>query len=133
MPAQPKGTDGRTPGRAPKATGRRSSAGSGKIRTNSRRELFLIAYDVADERRLQKVHKIMRDFGEPLQYSVFVAALTAVQRARLEARLLQHIHTKEDQVLFVRLGPVRSDRLTSRRFSTLGLPIAVRDLRRLVY
>ncbi|MCL6522804.1 MAG: CRISPR-associated endonuclease Cas2 [Firmicutes bacterium] len=73
----------------PKGAQRERASAHVKVRTNSRRELYLVAYGVADERRLQTVHKIMRDFGDPLQYSVFVAALTPVQQARLEARLLQ--------------------------------------------
>jgi CRISPR-associated endonuclease Cas2 len=46
------------------------------------RNTFLVTYDICEERRLAKVHKIMRGFGDHLQYSVFECQLTqAIWRA----------------------------------------------------
>ncbi|MBE3590569.1 MAG: CRISPR-associated endonuclease Cas2 [Firmicutes bacterium] len=102
-------------------------------RPPSRRELYLVAYDIADEKRLRAVHKTVKGFGEPLQYSVFLCALNEVQLARLKARLLDVIYARADQVLFVRLGPAQLRSLTSHRFSVLGRRMPVRDLRELVF
>ncbi len=68
------------------------------------RHHVLVCYDVCDPRRLRKVHGIVRDFGEPLQYSVFSCQLTAQERAELEAALLEVLDQHCDQVLLVDLG-----------------------------
>ena len=35
------------------------------------RNTYLVCYDIRDDKRLRKVHKTMRDFGDHLQYSIF--------------------------------------------------------------
>jgi len=35
------------------------------------RNTFLVCYDICEDKRLAKVHKTMRGFGDHLQYSVF--------------------------------------------------------------
>lgn len=86
------------------------------------RHHFLVCYDIASPRRLRKVHKIVRDFGQALQYSVFACILSATEQALLTAKLLQAINQDEDQVLFVRLGPANRGRAVPNA-STLGLPL----------
>jgi CRISPR-associated protein Cas2 len=72
------------------------------------RRHFLVGYDIRDARRLRRVHKIVRDFGAPLQYSVFACRLTDAARAELERRLLEVIDRRVDNVILVDLGPVAS-------------------------
>jgi CRISPR-associated protein Cas2 len=62
----------------------------------------------------------MRKFGDHLQYSVFECQLTAMDLVRCRAELAKAINQKEDQVLFVNLGPAegRGDRV----ITALGLP-----------
>ncbi|HZT68334.1 MAG TPA: CRISPR-associated endonuclease Cas2, partial [Terriglobia bacterium] len=33
------------------------------------RTSYLVCYDISDDKRLRKVHKVMRGFGDHLQYS----------------------------------------------------------------
>jgi len=47
----------------------------------------------------------MEDFGTRLQYSVFRCELTEVMRAKLELALKEIVNHREDQVLFIDLGP----------------------------
>jgi len=79
-----------------------------------------VCYDIADERRLRRVFKICRQYGEHLQYSVFECDLNPMEKAQLEAELRQVIKHNEDQVLFVSLGPAegRGERV----ITALGLP-----------
>jgi CRISPR-associated protein Cas2 len=42
--------------------------------------IYLVCYDVADPKRLRKVYRTMRGFGDPLQYSIFRCELSARQR-----------------------------------------------------
>ena len=72
----------------------------------SARRHILVAYDICDPVRLRRVHKTVRDFGMPLQYSVFACRLTACARALLEQRLLDVMDAAVDQVMLVDLGGV---------------------------
>jgi CRISPR-associated protein Cas2 len=69
------------------------------------RRLFIVAYDVSDPKRLRRVFRMLKGYGQHLQYSVFRCDLTASQRLQLEAKLGQAIERAEDQVMFVDLGP----------------------------
>ena len=35
------------------------------------RTTYLVCYDICDDKRLKKVFKVMRNYGDHLQYSVF--------------------------------------------------------------
>lgn len=41
------------------------------------RSSYLVCYDVADDKRLRRVFKLMRGFGDHLQFSVFECQFTA--------------------------------------------------------
>ena len=90
------------------------------------RNTYLVCYDIADEKRLRKVFKICRNYGNHLQYSIFECDLTASEKVSLERELTEVIHCDEDQALFVSLGPAdgRGDRV----ITAIGLPYARLDL-----
>lgn len=67
---------------------------------------WLVCYDICAPGRLKRVHRILRDFGAAIQYSVFACRLSDMDRAVLEARLLDVLDVREDQVMFVDLGRV---------------------------
>ena len=69
------------------------------------RNTFLVCYDICDDKRLRKVFKTMRDFGDHLQYSVFECQFTPTDLARCRHVLSELINHREDQVIFVDLGP----------------------------
>jgi CRISPR-associated protein Cas2 len=69
------------------------------------RTRYLLAYDIREPRRLRRVHRVAKDFGEPLQYSLFVCDLTRVELARLKGALLEDIKTTEDSISIFDLGP----------------------------
>jgi len=68
---------------------------------------FIVSYDICDPKRLRKVHKVMKGFGDALQYSVFSCDLTRTERVRCEVALREVINAHEDQVLFIDIGPAR--------------------------
>jgi CRISPR-associated protein Cas2 len=84
------------------------------------RNSYLICYDICDDKRLRKVFQTMRGYGDHLQYSVFECQLTPADLVRLRTALGAIVHHKEDQVLFVNLGPAegRGDRV----ITALGKP-----------
>jgi CRISPR-associated protein Cas2 len=67
----------------------------------------------------------MCGFGDRLQYSVFECRLSAADLARCKHALGKLIHNREDQVLFVELGPAvgRGERV----ITALGRPYAAID------
>ena len=84
------------------------------------RTTFLVCYDIADDKRLRRVFKICRNYGNHLQFSVFECDLNATERIQLETKLSEVMKLDEDQALFVSLGPAegRGDRV----ITALGLP-----------
>ena len=96
------------------------------------RNTFLVCYDISNDLRLRRVHKTMCGFGDRVQYSVFECKFSAADLARCKHALGKLIHAREDQVLFVDLGPVagRGDRVITaigRAYSTLDSPCIVVD------
>lgn len=84
------------------------------------RNTYLVCYDICDDKRLRKVFKTMRDFGDHLQYSIFECQFNAIDLARCRQMLSEIIKHNEDQVLFIDLGPAtgRGERV----ITALGLP-----------
>ena len=68
------------------------------------RRHYLIAYDISDDKRRNRVFQALRDNGDHAQYSVFFCQLTAMELAALRGQLTEFIHSREDQVLIVDLG-----------------------------
>ena len=82
------------------------------------RTCYIVAYDIADPKRLQRVHRTMRGYGDPLQYSVFRCVLSPSERVLLIEALTPIINHREDQVMLINLGPADGRAQTS--FETLG-------------
>jgi CRISPR-associated protein Cas2 len=51
------------------------------------RKRYLVAYDIREDRRLRAVHKTMKAYGDPMQYSVFLCDLDSSERVRMKADL----------------------------------------------
>lgn len=66
---------------------------------------YMVSYDVRDAKRLRQVLKAMKGFGEHMQLSVFMCDLTASGLIMLRSKLEGIIHTREDSVLIVDMGP----------------------------
>lgn len=69
------------------------------------KQRYIVCYDIADPKRLRRMFKKMKGFGEALQYSVFVCDLTPMQRIRLEEAIVGIINQREDRVVIVDVGP----------------------------
>lgn len=84
------------------------------------RNVYLVCYDICDDKRLRRVFKTLRDYGDHLQYSIFECQLNPIDLAKLRHELSEIIKHNEDQVLFVDLGPTsgRGERV----ITALGLP-----------
>ncbi|MDZ4740522.1 MAG: CRISPR-associated endonuclease Cas2 [Alphaproteobacteria bacterium] len=71
--------------------------------------LVLVSYDVSTEspggkRRLRRVARACKDFGQRVQYSVFECEVDPAQWTELKNRLLNEIDVKTDSLRFYYLG-----------------------------
>ena len=69
------------------------------------RQTYIVTYDISDDKRLRKVFKVMKGWGDHLQYSVFRCELSRRELVELRTALSEVIHFQEDQILFVDIGP----------------------------
>ena len=65
--------------------------------TNQPRE-HIIAYDIADPKRLAKLHRMLKKIALPLQYSVFYMRMSDKQRDKLADSLENKIDPQSDDV-----------------------------------
>ena len=89
------------------------------------RTRFLVAYDIRDDARLRLVHRIMRGFGDRLQYSVFVCDLSPMEKVQLLARISAAINPQMDRIVIAHLGSSQAD--TGRQLEFLGQKVEFRD------
>lgn len=62
----------------------------------------LVLYDVFDDGRLRRVHKVLSAWGHPLQYSVFRVRVTQRELERLRFELTE-VTSPDDRLMMVRL------------------------------
>lgn len=79
--------------------------------------LWIVTYDVADQKRWRRVFRIMKGRGEWLQLSVFQCRLSRRGMVELRAALGEVVNNNQDHVLFLDLGPAEE---VKPRVSSLG-------------
>jgi CRISPR-associated protein Cas2 len=70
--------------------------------------LYIVSYDIADQKRWRRIFKVMQGYGEWLQLSVFQCRLSRRRHAELIALLDGIIHHDHDHVVTMDLGVVES-------------------------
>lgn len=66
--------------------------------------LYIVVYDIRDQKRWRRIFKLMHGYGEWVQLSVFQCRLSRRRHAELVALLDGMIHHKEDHVVLLDLG-----------------------------
>jgi CRISPR-associated protein Cas2 len=74
-----------------------------RAKINSQTTCYVIAYDISDDRRRTKVHKILLGFGKWTQYSLFECFLTRKQLVLLRSKLEEYLVEQQDSVRFYQL------------------------------
>jgi CRISPR-associated endoribonuclease Cas2 len=67
--------------------------------------LYLVTYDIRDDKRWRQVFKVMKGHGEWLQLSVFQCRLSKRRHAELLQLLDGVINRRVDALLIIDLGP----------------------------
>lgn len=68
---------------------------------NPTQRTYLIMYDIADAKRLRKIHQLCKKYGLPQQYSVFEARLTQRKFITFLREAAMIAHTVEDQLVCI--------------------------------
>ncbi len=74
--------------------------------------LYIVAYDIRNEKRWRRVFRTMNGFGAWLQLSLFQCRLDRIRLLEMEDSLRETVNQREDHVLIVDLGP--ADNVTPR-------------------
>jgi len=80
-------------------------------------DTYIIAYDIREPKRLHKVFKTMKDFGQHRQYSIFECRISGISLLKLKNKLEQIIDKENDQVLIIKLCVRCLDQI-----ETIGIP-----------
>lgn len=91
--------------------------------------LYIVTYDIADQKRWRRVFKLMKGYGSWLQLSVFQCRLTARRRSELATRLEGIIHHTDDHVIMMDLGSADE---VAPRVESLGKTYAAPERRAIV-
>jgi len=94
-----------------------------KAKAHSQITCYVIAYDIPDDKRRAKIHKLLLGFGKWTQYSLFECFLTRKQLVLLRSKLAEYLIAKEDSVRFYPLCANCRERV-----ETVGSPPPTEDL-----
>ncbi len=78
--------------------------------------LYLIAYDIANPKRLSRVHRVLKKQGLPVQYSVFTVVIKRKALLRLLDAINRLIQPAEDDVRCYRLPESTEIKTLGRQF-----------------
>ncbi len=70
----------------------------------AQRVRYLLVYDIRDPKRLRRVHAVAKDFGEALQYSVFVCDLSKIELLAMKRHLVEEADLSCDSIGIFDLG-----------------------------
>ena len=71
-----------------------------QTRTSNQTTCYVIAYDIPDDKRRTKIHKVLLGFGKWTQYSLFECFLSRKDLILLRSKLAEHLVAREDSVRF---------------------------------
>ena len=73
---------------------------SAKTSSSSQTMCYIVAYDIPNDRRRTKVHKVLSGFGTWTQYSLFECFLSKKELVLLKSKLAKHVEDTQDSVRF---------------------------------
>jgi len=90
------------------------------------RGYYILSYDIVDQKRWRKVFRIAGDFGDPLQYSVFICFLSEKDKAILTEKLKNVISKDEDRVVLIK---IRATEGIEDLIESFGKPFEIQEKR----
>jgi CRISPR-associated protein Cas2 len=81
--------------------------------------LYVVAYDIPDDKRRTKVHRILKGFGQWTEFSLFECFLTKKELLLMRAKLNQYLNADTDRVRIYAICETCLDKI-----ETVGIPEA---------
>jgi CRISPR-associated protein Cas2 len=63
-------------------------------------QFVVVAYDIPDDRRRERLHKVLLNYGTPVQYSVFECLVGEKELARMKRAVARVIRPRLDHVRY---------------------------------
>lgn len=89
------------------------------------RNLYIVAYDISDPKRLRKIFRTMRGFGTRIQYSIFYCYLSNKELVLLNTYIDDIIDHNVDRVMIINIGIDNGD--AEKRIEFLGQKTKIKD------
>lgn len=64
---------------------------------------LVVAYDITDDKRRNRIAKVLEDYGDRVQYSVFECNIAQKHFLRMKDRLEKIMNLDEDSIIFYHL------------------------------
>ncbi|MFV2064151.1 MAG: CRISPR-associated endonuclease Cas2 [Chloroflexota bacterium] len=77
--------------------------------SDDRTRRYVVAYDIPDDRRRQRVARKLESYGDRVQFSVFLVEVKPARFVRLRASLERLLQVEDDSLLIVDTGPTRGN------------------------
>ena len=71
---------------------------STQTREGRQSTLYVVAYDISDDKRRTQVHKVLKGFGTWTEYSLFECFLTKKELLQMRDKLSKHLNSQQDRV-----------------------------------
>lgn len=65
-----------------------------------KKDYYVVAYDIADTKRRNKVHKFLKTWGEPVNLSVFECEFDKNKFPEIRKEILKLINRKTDIIIY---------------------------------
>ena len=65
-------------------------------------EYYIITYDIRDDRRRNKIFKLLKGYATPVQFSVFEGYVRREDIVMLQHQVRKLMHSRDDSVCFYR-------------------------------
>ena len=92
------------------------------IRGVRQSHLYVVAYDIPNDKRRTQVHKILKGFGKWTEYSLFECFLTKKELLQMQAKLEKHLDSQTDRVRIYTICDACLPKI-----ETVGIPEAKED------
>ena len=64
------------------------------------KQFVIVVYDISNDKRRTKLHKKLKDYGSPVQYSVFECVLDSDEIRRMKQEIRRIIRPRLDHVRY---------------------------------
>src|SRR5436305_10121842 len=87
------------------------------VRGLRKSSFYVLAYDISDDKRRTKIHKILKGFGQWTEFSLFECFLTKEELLQMRAKLDKYLDPRKDRVRIYLLCDACLPRI-----ETIGIP-----------